>query len=149
MAKRGLVIEAVNFFSHPYTSERAKEKVLELAKILSGFTGKVRVHIVPFTEIQLAIRDLCPEEYLTLIMRRIMMRIAQQLAEENHCKALITGAVSYTHLIVGKRIRRKIWRFTIMSLIYPLHKFSFLNCLHKEKAFCPYFLFGQKASAFL
>lgn len=91
MAKRGLVIEAVNFFSHPYTSERAKEKVLELAKILSGFTGKVRVHIVPFTEIQLAIRDLCPEEYLTLIMRRIMMRIAQQLAEENHCKALITG----------------------------------------------------------
>ncbi len=91
MAKRGLILEAVNFFSHPYTSERAKEKVLELAKILSEYTGKVRVHIVPFTEIQLAIRDLCPEEYLTLIMRRLMMQIAQRLAEENQCKALITG----------------------------------------------------------
>ena len=72
MAKRGVELHAINFFSYPYTSERAKEKVLELAKILSQYTGQITVHIVPFTEIQLAIRDNCPEEHLTLIMRRFM-----------------------------------------------------------------------------
>lgn len=91
MAKRGVELHAINFFSYPYTSERAKEKVLELARLLSEFTGKIVMHIVPFTEIQLAIRDNCPEEHLTLIMRRFMMKISDEIAYKNHCKSLITG----------------------------------------------------------
>lgn len=91
MAKRGVEIEAVNFFSYPYTSERAKEKVISLASILAEYTSRVRLHIVPFTEIQLAIRDNCPEEHLTLIMRRFMMKIAERVARSNHTEALITG----------------------------------------------------------
>ena len=91
MAKRGVELEAINFFSYPYTSERAKEKVISLASILSGYASKIRLHIVPFTEIQLAIRDNCPEEHLTLIMRRFMMKIAERTALNNHTEALITG----------------------------------------------------------
>ncbi len=91
MAKRGLIIEGVNFFSYPYTSERAKQKVIDLAKILRGYTGAMKLHIVPFTDIQLAIRDHCPEEQLTLIMRRMMTRIAQRIAEKSGAQALITG----------------------------------------------------------
>ncbi len=91
MAKRGVELEAINFFSYPYTSERAKEKVVSLASILSGYASKIRLHIVPFTEIQLAIRDNCPEEHLTLIMRRFMMKIAERTALNNHTEALITG----------------------------------------------------------
>lgn len=91
MARRGLSIDAVNFFSYPYTSERAKEKVIALASILAQYTGRIRLHIVPFTEIQLAIRDNCPEEHLTLIMRRFMMKIAERVARQNGSEALITG----------------------------------------------------------
>ncbi len=91
MARRGLKLEAVNFFSYPYTSDRAKEKVLELARIVSGYSGRIRVHIVPFTDIQLAIRDNCPEEYLTIIMRRIMTRISEIVAKKCGAEALITG----------------------------------------------------------
>ena len=91
IAKRGVYTEAVHFFSYPYTSDRAKDKVLSLAKILSGYTGEMKVHIVPFTEIQLEIRDKCPEEHMTLIMRRFMMRIAEIIAEKRGCSALITG----------------------------------------------------------
>ena len=91
MAKRGTEIEAVNFFSYPYTSERAKEKVMELAAILARYTSRVKLHIVPFTEIQLAIRDNCPEQHLTLLMRRFMMKIAERIAEENNSQALVTG----------------------------------------------------------
>ncbi len=91
MAKRGTVIEAVNFFSYPYTSERAKEKVIELASILAQYTSCVKLHIVPFTEIQLAIRDNCPEQHMTLLMRRFMMKIAEIIAEKNGSQALITG----------------------------------------------------------
>jgi thiamine biosynthesis protein ThiI len=91
IAKRGVRLEAVHFFSYPYTSDRAKDKVLKLAKILAQYTGGMRVHIVPFTEIQLQIRDKCPEEYMTLIMRRFMMEIAEKVAEKNGCKALVTG----------------------------------------------------------
>lgn len=91
MAKRGLELDAVNFFSYPYTSERAKEKVISLAKILAQYTGPLRLHIVPFTDIQLAIRDNCPEEHLTLIMRRFMMKIAERVARKNGSGALITG----------------------------------------------------------
>ncbi len=91
MAKRGLELDAINFFSYPYTSERAKEKVMDLAKILAGYTSKINLHIVPFTEIQLAIRDNCPEEHLTLIMRRFMMKISEIVARKNGSAALITG----------------------------------------------------------
>lgn len=90
-AKRGVALEAVHFFSHPYTSERAKEKVLELAKIVSAYTGGMKVHIVPFTDIQLEIRKHCPEEQLTIIMRRFMMKISERVAKRNGAIALVTG----------------------------------------------------------
>lgn len=91
IAKRGVAIEAVNFFSFPFTSERAKEKVTELARIISRYTSKLRLYIVPFTDIQLEIRDKCPEEHMTLIMRRFMMRISEKLARKAGAKALVTG----------------------------------------------------------
>lgn len=91
ISKRGVTIDAVNFFSFPYTSDRAKEKVISLAKILAQYTSKVNLYIVPFTEIQLQIRDNCPEEHMTLIMRRFMMRISEKLARKNGSKALVTG----------------------------------------------------------
>ncbi len=91
IAKRGVEIDAVNFFSYPYTSERAKEKVITLASILARYTSKINLYIVPFTEIQLQIRDKCPEEHMTLVMRRFMMRIAERLAIDHKSKALITG----------------------------------------------------------
>ena len=91
MAKRGLELVGIHFFSYPYTSERAKEKVLELAQLLTPWCGRLTVHIVPFTEIQEQIRDNCPEELATVIMRRFMMRAAERIARERECSALITG----------------------------------------------------------
>ncbi len=91
IAKRGVVIDAVHFHSHPYTSDRAKEKVIDLAKIMSRYTGRIRLNIVPFTEIQLEIIDKCPKNYLTVIMRRIMMRIAEKIANRDGCAAIVTG----------------------------------------------------------
>ncbi|WP_024834379.1 tRNA uracil 4-sulfurtransferase ThiI [Ruminiclostridium josui] len=91
MGKRGVEIEAVHFYSYPYTSERAKQKVIDLARIMAQYCGKIRLHVVPFTEIQLKINDNCPEEQLTIIMRRIMMKIAEQIAEKVNAMALITG----------------------------------------------------------
>ena len=91
MAKRGMEIECVHFFSYPYTSQLAKDKVLELARLVTRYSGRMTVNIVSFTQIQEAIRDNCPEEFFTLIMRRFMMEISQRLAEEDGCGALITG----------------------------------------------------------
>ena len=91
IAKRGVQINAVHFHSYPYTSEQAKEKVLDLARKLSYSCCGLKVHIVPFTDIQLAIRDHCPEEYTTLIMRRFMMRIAERIAVATESGGLITG----------------------------------------------------------
>ncbi len=91
MGKRGVELEAIHFYSYPYTSERAKQKVIDLAKILAGYCGKIHLHIVPFTEIQLAINDNCPEDQLTIIMRRIMMQIAEQIARNSNAMALVTG----------------------------------------------------------
>lgn len=91
ISKRGVEIDAVNFFSFPYTSERAKEKVIELAGIIAQYTSKINLYIVPFTDIQLQIRDKCPEEHMTLVMRRFMMRISERIARKNKSKALITG----------------------------------------------------------
>lgn len=91
IGKRGVYMEAVHFFSYPYTSDRAKDKVLKLASIIASYTGSLKVHIVPFTDIQLEIRDKCPEEHLTLVMRRFMMAIAERIAQKRGCQALITG----------------------------------------------------------
>ena len=91
MAKRGAAIIPVHFFSFPYTSEKAKEKVLTLTKILTKYCGRLMVEIVPFTHIQEDIHGRCPESLLTIIMRRFMMRIAERIAAANGCTALITG----------------------------------------------------------
>ncbi len=91
IAKRGVEIECVHFLSYPYTSELAKNKVLELARLVTKYCGRMTVNIVSFTQIQEAIRDNCPEEYFTLIMRRFMMEISQRIAKDDGCKALITG----------------------------------------------------------
>ena len=91
IAKRGVKVIPVHFFSFPYTSEAAKEKVLELAHILEDYCGKLTVEIVPFTRIQEEIRDKCPEEYFTLIMRRFMMRIAERISNNYGAKAIVTG----------------------------------------------------------
>ena len=91
VAKRGVEIECVHFFSYPYTSQLAKDKVIELARLVTRYSGKMTVNVVPFTEIQEAIRDNCPEEFFTLIMRRFMMEISQRIAKHDGCGALITG----------------------------------------------------------
>ena len=91
IARRGVEVIPVHFFSPPYTSEAARRKVLELARLLLPWCGKLMVEIVPFTEIQEQIRLKCPEEYFTLIMRRFMMRLAEHVAVMNGCKALVTG----------------------------------------------------------
>ena len=91
IAKRGVQVIPVHFFSFPYTSEQAKEKVIELARLLTGFCGRLTVEVVPFTRIQEEIRKNCPEEYFTLIMRRFMMRISEKVALSNGCAALVTG----------------------------------------------------------
>jgi len=91
IAKRGVEVEAVHFFSYPYTSELAKNKVMELARLVTKYCGRMTVNIVSFTQIQEAIRDNCPEEFFTLIMRRFMMEISQRIALDDGCRALITG----------------------------------------------------------
>lgn len=91
IAKRGVKIDAVYFHAPPYTSERAKQKVVDLAKLVSKYSGPIHLHIVNFTDIQLYIYDKCPHEELTIIMRRYMMRIAERLAQECGAMALITG----------------------------------------------------------
>lgn len=91
VSKRGVTIDAVYFHAPPYTSERAKQKVVDLAKLISVYTGPIKLHVVNFTDIQLAIIDKCPRDELTIIMRRYMMRIAEHFAYEKKCQALITG----------------------------------------------------------
>jgi thiamine biosynthesis protein ThiI len=91
MAKRGVRLTAVHFASPPYTSERAEQKVVKLLKKVAQYSGDMTMYTVPFTEIQETIRKKCPEEYFTLIMRRLMMRISERIARDKDCKALITG----------------------------------------------------------
>lgn len=91
IAKRGVKLDAVYFNAPPYTSERAKQKVIDLARIVSGYTGPIYLHIINFTDIQLYIYEKCPHEELTIIMRRYMMRIAEQIAKNTECLGLITG----------------------------------------------------------
>ncbi len=91
IAKRGVKIDAVYFHAPPYTSDRAKQKVIDLARLVSRYTGPIYLHIINFTDIQLYIHEQCPHEELTIIMRRYMMRIAETIAKENDCLGLITG----------------------------------------------------------
>lgn len=91
IAKRGVAIDAVYFHAPPYTSERAKQKVVDLARIVAKYSGPIRLHVVNFTDIQLYIYEQCPHEELTIIMRRYMMKLAEHFANENKCLGLITG----------------------------------------------------------
>lgn len=91
MARRGMQICAVHYHSFPYTSEQAKQKVIDLAQVLTAYTGDIKLFIVPFTQIQFAIHEKCRADYMITIMRRIMINIAERLAEKSGCSALITG----------------------------------------------------------
>ena len=91
ISKRGVKIDAVYFHAPPYTSERAKEKVVDLARIISKYTGPINLHVINFTDIQLYIYEKCPHDELTIIMRRYMMKIAEHIAKESDCYGLITG----------------------------------------------------------
>ena len=91
VAKRGVCIDATYFHAPPYTSERAKQKVVDLAKLISRYTGPIQLHVINFTDVQLHIYEKCPHDELTIIMRRYMMRIAEEIARKNDCLGLITG----------------------------------------------------------
>lgn len=91
IAKRGVCLDAVHFYSYPYTSERARDKVVELAGIVSRYAGPIDLYLVPFTEIQTTIYDKCPSAETTVLMRRLMMKIAERIANSSGCQALITG----------------------------------------------------------
>lgn len=91
VAKRGVFVDAVYFHAPPYTSERAKQKVVDLAKLISRYVGPINLHVVNFTDIQMYIYEQCPHEELTIIMRRYMMRIAEYFAKKQDCLGLITG----------------------------------------------------------
>lgn len=91
MAKRGLKIDAIHFHSYPYTSEQARQKVVDLAKIIKKYTGNITLHIIPFTHIQEEIHKNCDDEYMVTLVRRFMMDIAERVAKANNCSAIITG----------------------------------------------------------
>ena len=139
IAKRGVQINAVHFHSYPYTSDRAKEKVLDLARKLSYSCCGIKVHIVPFTDIQLQIHEKCPEEYTTLIMRRYMMRIAERIARQEGCEALITGesigqvasqtmqALGTTDAVAGMPVFRPLIGFDKSEIIEVARKIDTLE----------------------
>ena len=91
IAKRGVMLDAIHFYSYPYTSERARDKVVELTKLLSRYAGRINLYLVPFTDIQLTIYDKCPSTETTVLMRRLMMKIAERIAKDTGSLALITG----------------------------------------------------------
>lgn len=144
IAKRGVHINAVHFHSYPYTSDRAKEKVLDLARILSESCCGIRVHIVPFTKIQMEIHEKCPEEYTTLIMRRFMMRIAEKVARQENSEALITGesvgqvasqtmtALGTTDMVVNMPVFRPLIGFDKEEIIAVSEKSA-----HSRRPACP------------
>ena len=91
IAKRGVALSAVHFESFPYTSEKALEKVHDLAKLMARYTGPIKLHTIRFTDIQMTLYEKCPPDYLTVLMRRFMMRIAERIAAADKCQALVTG----------------------------------------------------------
>ncbi len=127
MAKRGVEIEAVHFFSYPYTSQLAKDKVLELARLVTKYCGRMTVNIVSFTQIQEAIRDNCPEEFFTLIMRRFMMEISQRIALDDGCGALITGEN------LGQVASQTMQAMTVTGVVVDIPVFMPLVGMDKEE----------------
>ena len=129
IAKRGLELVSVHYHSFPYTSEQAKQKVLDLGSILSEYCCGMKVYVVPFTDIQMQIHEKCPDEYTTLIMRRYMMRIAERIAEKENAKALITGesvgqvasqtldALNMTNMVVKMPVFRPLIGFDKIDII--------------------------------
>ena len=129
IAKRGVELCAVHFYSYPYTSERAKEKVLDLARIISQSCCGIKVFVVPFTDIQLKIHEKCADDYTTLIMRRFMMRIAEKIAQREGAEALITGesvgqvasqtmtALHMTNMVVSMPVFRPLIGFDKIEII--------------------------------
>ena len=139
IAKRGVQINAVHYHSYPYTSDRAREKVLDLARKLSFSCCGIKVHVVPFTEIQMQIHEKCSEEYTTLIMRRYMMRIAERIARDTESEALITGesigqvasqtmtALGTTDAVVGMPVFRPLIGFDKSEIITIARKIGTLE----------------------
>ena len=139
IAKRGVQISAVHFHSYPYTSDRAREKVLDLARKLSFSCCGIKVHVVPFTEIQTQIHEKCADEYTTLIMRRYMMRIAERIARQEESEALITGesigqvasqtmtALGTTDAVVGMPVFRPLIGFDKSEIIDVARKIGTLE----------------------
>ena len=127
IGKRGVEIECVHFFSYPYTSQLAKDKVIELARLVTKYTGKMTLNVVSFTEIQEAIRDNCPEEFFTLIMRRFMMEISQRIALQHGCGALITGEN------LGQVASQTMEAMTVTGAVVDMHIFLPLIGMDKEE----------------
>ena len=127
MAKRGLELEMVHFFSYPYTSPEAKEKVLDLAGILAPWCGRLSVHVVPFTHIQEEIRKHCPDELFTIIMRRFMMRISEQVARRVGAVALVTGES------LGQVASQTMWAMACTNAVCKLPVFRPLIGMDKEE----------------
>ena len=127
MAKRGVEIECVHFFSYPYTSELAKDKVIELARLVTKYCGRMTLNIVGFTEIQEAIRDNCPEEYFTLIMRRFMMEISERIGRDHGCGCIVTGEN------LGQVASQTMEAMAVTSAVVSLPVFTPLIGMDKEE----------------
>ena len=127
MAKRGVEIECVHFFSYPYTSELAKDKVIELARLVTKYCGRMTLNIVGFTEIQEAIRDNCPEEYFTLVMRRFMMEISERIGRDHGCGCIVTGEN------LGQVASQTMEAMAVTSAVVSLPVFTPLIGLDKEE----------------
>ena len=127
MAKRGVEIECVHFFSYPYTSELAKDKVIELAHLVTKYCGRMTLNIVGFTEIQEAIRDNCPEEYFTLIMRRFMMEISERIGRDHGCGCIVTGEN------LGQVASQTMEAMAVTSAVVSLPVFTPLIGMDKEE----------------
>lgn len=145
MAKRGITLEAINFFSYPYTSQRAKEKVLALAATLQSYAGKTPVHIVPFTDIQLQIKDKCPADQLTIIMRRFMNRISEKIAANTGCSVLITGeslAQVASQTMQSMVVTSEVVKMPILRPLVGLDKFEIIEYARRigtfETSILPY-----------
>ena len=145
IAKRGVRLIPVHFFSFPYTSEAAKEKVIDLASTLTAYCGKMRLCVVPFTHIQEEIRDKCPEEYFTIIMRRFMMRIADRIARDNNCGGIVTGenlgqVASQTMAAMG--VTEAVTTLPVLRPLIGFDKAEIVRCARKigtfETSILPY-----------
>ncbi len=129
IAKRGVALVGIHFYSFPYTGERSKEKVVQLGRILAGYCGGLKLYVVPFTDIQMRIHESCPEDHTTLIMRRFMMRIAEKIARKEQAQALITGesigqvasqtmnALACTDAVAGMPVFRPVIGFDKIEII--------------------------------